>query len=129
MTDQHDGATHVVARHRDVLEQPHVDGIGQIGMEVEQHVNAGCLDCTDVFQHRRGFGIVQLRFHVDVDAPQAFGHGPPKQRPRRTTERTPHDVTQQAQEATFVESLHDDDGHARAQDHLEIVEVVHRPDI
>ena len=51
-------------------------------MEIEQHVDTRTLDCANVLQHRGRLGVVQLRIHVDVDAPQTLGHRPAEQRPR-----------------------------------------------
>ena len=60
-----------------VLEQADVDRIGEIRMEVEQHVDAGFVGRANGFQDFGRLRVVSLRAaQIDIDAPQSFRDRP-----------------------------------------------------
>ena len=125
VADQHDLALAFAGADRDVLEQAHVDRIGEIRMKIEQRIDARRFDGEDVLQDAGRFGVMRLRGQIDVEPPQPLGHGPAKQRLLAPAESATGQVPQHVEKAFFVERLDDDDGHPGVQNDVQIVTVIH----
>ncbi len=63
----------------DVLDEPDVNGVVEVRMEVQQDVDAGLGDCANMPEYVRRFGVRQLRRKVDIQPLQAVSDGPAEQ--------------------------------------------------
>ncbi len=70
---------HFIESNANVLQQPYVDGIFQVWMEIEPDVNARLRNRADVPQHLFRLRVMQLRFERYIEALQAVRDSPAKQ--------------------------------------------------
>ena len=63
----------------DVLDEPDVNGVVEIRMEVEQDINTRLRDCANVPEDVRRFGVRQLWRKVDIQPLQSISDGPAEQ--------------------------------------------------
>lgn len=104
-TDQHQHVGFAVAALDQVAQRALVAGIAQVGMEIEQQVDAALLGLADHLQGRTGIGRAnRVVLAVHVDAAQALGDGPAVQGPPDMHQGLP----EQLHDATLVLGLDDD---------------------
>jgi len=102
----------------DVLQQPDRDRVLQVGVEVQQHIDAGLTHRANVLENVVRFGVVQLRFEVDIQPLQAVRDAPAKQRQVLFARPGNRDGSQQIEHARLITSLDHDDRGTRSQDQL-----------
>ena len=76
VTDEHDCGIMLLIGQRDVLQLPHVDGVLQIRMEIEQHEETILAFVADVVEQLLRFEDRMVRLIAGVEGLQAFGDGP-----------------------------------------------------
>src|ERR1700723_589971 len=124
---QHDGTGDAVVALGDVLQQPHVHGIFEIGMKVEQHVDARHGSRLQVLQELLGIGESALRAaEVDVDALQALSDGPLEYSPAATLPYLEAHFSYERQHARLLARFHHDEGQAGGQQSLQLAAWVWR---
>ena len=120
VADQHERARAFRVVLRDVLERAHEHRVVEIGVEVEQHVDAGHGGGPDVLQQLLGLRQGLLRSaQVDVDAQQPFGHGPLEHAPVLAALGLQGGFAHQLDDPGFFPAFDDHQRHARCQQGLE----------
>ena len=121
-TDQHDHMRLAVAALQDVAQQPLMAGVAQVGMEIEQQVDAALLGLLDHAQHRAGIGRTdRIVLAVQVDAAQALGDRPAVQRPPHMHKRLP----EQLHDPGLILCLDDDQWRVGADQRGEVLQLAH----
>ncbi len=118
---QDDGAGDLVIPLSDVLQQPNIHRFFQIGMEIQQHIDA---------RHRRGLQMLQqllrIREHalrtaeIDVLALQPLGDGPLEYAPAAAFPHLEACFAHQRQHARFLTRFHDNERQTRRQHRLQL---------
>ena len=95
--------------------------IVQIGMEVEQQIDAGLLCGADIAKRLGRVGQATLRLGLELDAPQPLGDRPAKGRLGETQCKP----GEQLDDTRLLDRLDEDDRGVRAQQNLQVVQVRH----
>ena len=118
--DEHERARALVVFLRDVLERAHEQRIFEVGMKVQQHVDAGHGGRLDVPQELIGLRQRALRAaQVDVHAQQAFGHRPLEDAPVPAALGAHGGVAHQLDDAAFLAAFDDHQWDARREQGLD----------
>ena len=91
----------------DVLYEADMHRVIEKRVKIEQHVNRGFRNHTDVFHHVNRLGVHQLRREIDVQALQPVGDGPAKQWYILGCRRLQPYRLQHAKHSSLVAGLHD----------------------
>ncbi len=120
VAEEHDGDRRFLVVLRDVLDHPHVDGIVQERVEIEEHVDAGRGRGVEVAQQGGRFGECFLGRQVDVRALQALRAGPLEYVPVTPAARPGTGLVHEGEHALFLARLDHDEREAGGQEHLEL---------
>ncbi|MNM58476.1 hypothetical protein D3C81_697070 [compost metagenome] len=119
---QHQHMRLAVAALDDVAQQALVAGVAQVGVEIEQQVDAALVGLLDHPQRRAGVGRAGgLVLAVDVDAAQALGDGPAVQCPPYVHQRLP----EQLDDPRLVLGLDDDQRRVGADQRGKVLQFAH----
>ena len=118
---QDDGAGNLVVALSDVLQQPDIHRFFEIGMEIEQHIDA---------RHRCRLQMLQQLFRIrehalrtaeiDVDALQTLGDSPLEHAPAAAFLHLEAHFAHQVEHARFFARLHHDERQTRRQHRLQL---------
>ena len=90
IAQQYHRARDLLISDTDVLQQAHVNRLGQVGMKIYEYVHARRGGGANVPQDLDRLRVMTLwRTEIDIDALEAIGHGPLEHRCMRVT-RQPH---------------------------------------
>ena len=126
VTDQHNLPMYLAGAKTDVLEQAHVYRVVEKRMKVEQDVDAGLRDGSNVLENVGGLRIDGLRFERDIQTLQPVRNRPSKQGRVGLASTLQRYGLQHAQHALLVLRFDHDDWRARSQDQFEISTSVHQ---
>ena len=120
VADEHERARALLVVLRDVLDRAHEHRIVEIGVEIEQHVDAGHGGGVDVLQQLFGLRKCPLRSaQIDVDAQQPFGHRPLENAPVLAALGFQRGFAHQLHDRRFFPAFDDHQRHARSQQGLQ----------
>jgi hypothetical protein len=95
--------------------------IVEIGMEVEQQIDAALLCGADIAKRLGRIGEAALRLGIELDAPQPLGHRPAKGRLGQTHGKPGEELD----DTRLLDRLDEHDRGVRAQQNLQVVQVRH----